>query len=295
VQDLVIEHSESILLFAFLSTVSLWIAKSFGYFQLQDSQGSNVPKVSFLQVLGIFSIYLITMIIVGSAIAKFFYLLSTSFLSEETLYSPSYGPLLSSCVQLITTFLAGLFVILFCKGQKDRASMLAIWKEHDSHVPIIKDMGFGILSWIISFPIVLFVGELFDFLVFLLFGLQQYEQVAVHYLKMSLSSSFLFAIALFVVVIAAPILEELLFRGFLLNFLKRYLGRMAAILLTSIGFSFFHFSLSQKLGNIPLVASLFTLALFLGFIYERQRSLFAPIALHMIFNIVSVFRILLSP
>ncbi len=290
-----IEHSGSILFFAVLSMITLWVAKSVGYFQWPSSQDSIAPKVTFFQVLAIFAIYLCTLIIIGGSLARFAHALSQSFLSEETRYSPYYRPLFSSCIQLVTTFMAGLFIFIFCHAQKDRASMLAIWKQPNSNVPIIKDLGFGFLSWVISFPVVLFVGEIFDFLIFLIFGPQHYEQVAVHYLKMSLSSSFLFAIALFTVVIAAPVLEELLFRGFLLNFLKRYLGRMAAIILTSIAFSLFHFSTSQNLGNIPLVASLFTLALFLGFIYERQRSLFAPIFLHMTFNIVSILRILIAP
>ena len=293
-RDLLIEHSESIVLFAFLAISSLWIAKSFGYFRLPQNRETTQPKISFPQLLSIFAIYLGTMIIIGGGVAKYSLLFSRYFLDEETIHSPFYRPLISSFIQLFTSFTAALFIFLFCRAQKDRASMLGIWKERGSNTSILQDIGFGLLSWIVSFPIVLFVGELFDFLIFVIFGPQQYEQVAVHYLKMSLSSSFVFAIAFFTVVIAAPILEELLFRGFLLNFLKRYLGRMGAILLTSIAFSLFHFSMSQNLGNIPLVASLFTLALFLGFIYERQRSLFASISLHMTFNIISVLRILLD-
>jgi uncharacterized protein len=294
VQDLLIEHGESIVLFAFLAICSLWIGKSFGYFRLPENREAAGPKISLLQVVSLFAIYLGTMVIIGGGVAKYLLLFSSYFLNEETIHSPYYRPLISSFIQLITSFTAALFIFLFCRAQKDRASMFSIWKEHGSRTPIITDIGFGLLSWIISFPVVLFVGELFEFLIFVLFGPQQYEQVAVHYLKMSLSSSFVFAIAIFTVVIAAPVLEELLFRGFLLNFLKRYLGRMGAILVTSIAFALFHFSVSQNLGNIPLVASLFTLALFLGFIYERQRSLFASISLHMTFNIISVLRILLD-
>jgi membrane protease YdiL (CAAX protease family) len=68
-----------------------------------------------------------------------------------------------------------------------------------------------------------------------------------------------------------------------------------AIVFSSICFSAFHFSFSQGIGNISLLFSLFVFALFLGFIYERQGSLFASISLHMTLNIVSVARILLSP
>ncbi|MBI3211827.1 MAG: CPBP family intramembrane metalloprotease [Simkania negevensis] len=50
----------------------------------------------------------------------------------------------------------------------------------------------------------------------------------------------------------------------------------------------FHLSSSQGVGNI----SLFIFALYLGFLYEKQCSLFASIALHMTFNSISVIRIL---
>ena len=96
------------------------------------------------------------------------------------------------------------------------------------------------------------------------------------------------------IVIAAPCIEEFLFRGCLQSFLKQYMSTKGAILFSSLCFSLFHFSLSQGLGNISLCASLFVFALFLGFIYETG-SLFASVGLHMTFNIVSAGRVLFFP
>jgi hypothetical protein len=107
-----------------------------------------------------------------------------------------------------------------------------------------------------------------------------------------MESSLMALVALFIVIIAAPVIEELLFRGFLQNYFKRYLGTKAAILITSLCFALFHLAPSQGLGNISLVISLFSFACFLGFVYERQKSLFASIGLHMFFNLVSSIRIL---
>jgi len=292
VQDLLIEHSETLLLFAILSALSLWMAKIFGYFKPSAVVSPHSPIISFSQVVGIFSIYLGTLLFIGTGIGKSLNLFLSSILSSNTLLSPFYLPLLSSLVQLLATLLVAYFIFLFCKVQKDRINLLLIWKDHATHCSIAKDIGIGMTSWVVSFPLVTLVGSIFDLLIYLVYGNQEYEQVAVQYLKMSLGSSILFGIAMFTVVIAAPFLEELLFRGFLLNFFKRYLGRTAAIVLSSLAFALFHFSLSQDLGNIPLVASLFTLALFLGYIYEKQRSLFASISLHMTFNAISVIRIL---
>jgi membrane protease YdiL (CAAX protease family) len=129
----------------------------------------------------------------------------------------------------------------------------------------------------------------------LLFGVQAYEQVAVRYLKMALDSPPLLLTALFIILIAAPFIEELLFRGFLQNWLKSILGAKSAILIASFCFALFHLSASQGIGNISLAISLFSFSCFLGFIYERQRSLLASIGLHMTFNAVSCFRILTMP
>ena len=136
------------------------------------------------------------------------------------------------------------------------------------------------------------VGQTADLLLYVLFGFEGYEQVAVQYLKMTLTSPLLLSVALFTVIITAPVIEEFLFRGFLQNYLKRYLGKKAAILSSSLCFALFHLAPSQGLGNISLAISLFIFACFLGFIYERQKSLFASIGLHMTFNLVSTLRIL---
>jgi membrane protease YdiL (CAAX protease family) len=129
-------------------------------------------------------------------------------------------------------------------------------------------------------------------LLYLSAGLENYEQVAVRYLKLALSSPSMLMIALFMVLFAAPAIEEFLFRGLLQTCLKRFMPIKWAIALSSLCFAFFHFSPSQGIGNISLIASLFTFALYLGFIYERQASLIASFTLHMTFNTVSTLRIL---
>ena len=79
------------------------------------------------------------------------------------------------------------------------------------------------------------------------------------------------------------------------SWFKERLGPKAAILIAALCFACFHLAPSQGAGNISVAISLFTFACFLGFIYERQGSLYAPIALHMTFNTVSALRILFIP
>ena len=85
--------------------------------------------------------------------------------------------------------------------------------------------------------------------------------------------------------IAAPIFEEIMFRGFLLPSLTRYTSVNGAIVISGLIFAIAHLSLSEVL---PLA----TLGIVLGFVYSRSRSLLAPMLLHCLWNsgtLVSLF------
>ncbi|SKB14786.1 conserved membrane hypothetical protein [Planktothrix sp. PCC 11201] len=77
--------------------------------------------------------------------------------------------------------------------------------------------------------------------------------------------------------IAAPIFEEMMFRGFLLPSLTRYLPLGSAILLSGFLFAVAHFNVSEIL---PLM----TLGIVLGFVYTRSRNLLAPMFMHGLWN-----------
>lgn len=87
------------------------------------------------------------------------------------------------------------------------------------------------------------------------------------------------ALAIFFITasIAAPIFEEILFRGFLLSSLTRYLPVWGSILVSGLIFAIAHLSLSEVL---PLTI----LGIILGFVYTRSRNLLASILLHSLWN-----------
>ena len=85
------------------------------------------------------------------------------------------------------------------------------------------------------------------------------------------------AIFFFTASIAAPLFEELVFRGFLLPSLTRYLPVWSSIVISSFVFSIAHLSLSEVL---PLTA----LGMILGFVYTKSRNLLAPMLLHSLWN-----------
>ncbi len=76
---------------------------------------------------------------------------------------------------------------------------------------------------------------------------------------------------------AAPLFEELIFRGFLLPSLTRYFSVTVSIILSGLLFAVAHLSLAEVL---PLV----TLGIILGFVYTRSRNLLAPMLLHSLWN-----------
>ncbi len=285
-----IDYLKVIFLFGLIGAILLWLAKSYGFFVLPHGREKKTNPVGIVTLIAAFTIYLGMTMVIAPLLAKaieYFY----SFLTNKNIPNAAF-----SWLQLL--ILGAIFTLFYlsCRAQ-DPLLFRKIWKDRTIARPtnIAIDFLMGIMTWIISFPLVLAIGQLADMALYFFFKFENYEQVAVHYLKTTLESPAMLSVALFTILIAAPIIEEFLFRGCLLTYLKRYMPIKGAIVLSALCFSLFHFAPSQGLGNISLVASLFVLALFLGFIYERQASLFASIGLHMTFNAVSTFRIVFFP
>jgi uncharacterized protein len=85
----------------------------------------------------------------------------------------------------------------------------------------------------------------------------------------------------FTAAVAAPVFEEILFRGFLLPSLTRYFPVSGAIALSSLIFATAHLSLSEIL---PLTV----LGAILGFVYTRSRGLLSSMLLHSLWNSVTM-------
>jgi membrane protease YdiL (CAAX protease family) len=81
------------------------------------------------------------------------------------------------------------------------------------------------------------------------------------------------------VIVAAPVGEELFFRGFLFGSLRARLSFLPAAAISGLVFGLFHV---QPL----LVAVMVVVGIALAFLYERRRSLAVCIAAHAIFNLI---------
>ena len=78
-------------------------------------------------------------------------------------------------------------------------------------------------------------------------------------------------------VVAAPICEEIVFRGYLYPAAKRFAGPWVACICTALIFASAH-------GNVGALLPLFAFGCVLVFIYEKTGSIWAPIAVHFCFN-----------
>ncbi len=133
-------------------------------------------------------------------------------------------------------------------------------------------IGWGVGGFLVALPLVVLVSLINQ-------QLWQGQGGSNPILPIALSGQDPVAIAIFFLTasVAAPVFEEIIFRGFFLPSLTRYIPVWGSILLSAFVFAVAHLSLSEIL---PLM----TLGIILGFVYSRSRNLLAPILLHSLWN-----------
>lgn len=96
------------------------------------------------------------------------------------------------------------------------------------------------------------------------------------------------AAVLAVAAVAAPVTEELIFRGCLYGIARARWGRLAGIVFSSLLFAAIHW-------HAPSLPGLTILAVGLALVYERCGSLWAPILMHAGFNALTIALAILWP
>ncbi|WP_286831609.1 MULTISPECIES: CPBP family intramembrane glutamic endopeptidase [Kordiimonas] len=91
----------------------------------------------------------------------------------------------------------------------------------------------------------------------------------------SVATVLMFLLAAFV----APVVEEVVFRGYLQSALRRQLPAWGAISVAALVFAAIH-------GSLMLLPVYFIIGAGLGYVYERTSSVYAAIALHMLNNVI---------
>lgn len=103
-----------------------------------------------------------------------------------------------------------------------------------------------------------------------------------------ISQQYEFVLAFLMLIIIAPIAEEVLFRGYLLGKLRQYVPVWVAILITSVLFGIVH-------GAWNIGIDVFALSIVLCVLRIMTKSLWAPIMLHMIKNSVAFYLLFINP
>lgn len=151
---------------------------------------------------------------------------------------------------------------------------------------ILKDFFMAIVNLLATWPIMMAAITLTLFFAKLISGqdyeMQQHQQLEMitEYPQLSLR-----IMIVFLAVVIAPLLEEMLFRGFIQTTMRSFFNirnsAWPAIAASSVFFAIMH----ANPGHWP---ALFVLGVCLGYSYEKSGSLFRPIFIHLFFNASSV-------
>lgn len=197
-------------------------------------------------------------------------------------------------INCISLWFSGLFIWTACYIFQPNA-LLAISLTENVKTPKqwFSNLGLGSLTWFIAFPVVFIFNQILAVILESFFHPVQVDQVAVKILRSSFSQPYLLAFYLVAIVSIVPLMEEFMFRGIFQRWLSAKYGPWIGIIGASIFFSLLHYSSSQGLYNLELLPSLFLLSCYLGYLYERQRTLWAPIGLHATFNFISALMLII--
>ena len=90
-------------------------------------------------------------------------------------------------------------------------------------------------------------------------------------------------------VIVAPVTEEFLFRGLIYRSIRDRHGVALGAIVSALMFGAIHFVVDEAwTGNVALQVTMVVTGLGLALVYERRKTLLAPIAGHAAFNLIAV-------
>src|SRR5690348_13723622 len=187
-----------IILLALVAFFILWFAYSKGYFIMlsENRFKTTAPSpITFTAVLVFFGIYLAITLLFAPFLM---HVVQNMYAKGAPGNPPPLGTV--SGIQLIVLLSIALLFFLYARAY-NAALFKRIWKNANAPFaqPVRIDIFMGILTWFISFPLVALVGEISDFLLNKLLGMENYEQVAVRYLKTNLYSLGSMIIPLFII------------------------------------------------------------------------------------------------
>jgi hypothetical protein len=197
-------------------------------------------------------------------------------------------PLITGWVNVLGMVITALGLYIYLQKLQPACTQ-AVWSRLNKPTNVwYKDFLFGASTIILAYPFVIAI-EVVTSLVLSYLGINiQHDQVAVKQVRGVLGEFPLLILLSTCICIFVPFVEELLFRGFLQQWLKKFFSLSTSIFFTSMMFASIHYSSDQGISNVPLIISLFILSCFLGFVREYRGSVWASMGLHSLFNAISI-------
>ena len=205
------------------------------------------------------------MVFAAFVIVTFLYMITSSVFTLIT--GISYiSPDISYCLMVIAVMIAIIFFYLWYRKYAVKGGVEQVELKD---IISVKTMGIYLMMGI---GCQLFMSRILVYLRPLL------KTLFIHYDE-AISSLFVadtIIVAVYVVILA-PVVEELMLRGILFNRLRYGVSFPIANIIQAAVFGLYHWNIIQGIYA-------FAIGLILGYIYERKRSLLAPIIVHGIIN-----------
>lgn len=188
-----------------------------------------------------------------------------------TISSLAYGSIGMLTIFSIQELILLIPLVYFLKTQNFSYQDLKLKKFN-----VLKSLGLIILGFFIFFAANHLILSLSDALNITLPGYGTQEQR----LPLFGQDPFSMPIAILVLVFLAPLVEELVFRGFIYTKLRSNYKAATSIIVSALIFAGFHL-------EPEIFLPLFILGCIIGYIYEKSDSLWAPILFHVINNSIA--------
>ncbi|MFZ4773150.1 MAG: CPBP family intramembrane glutamic endopeptidase [Chlamydiia bacterium] len=187
-------------------------------------------------------------------------------------FIPWYAP----CILLLAYF-----------AIKERDTFAYILKDKSTLPPTtyLKDALMGATIFIVAFPLLSFFQSFVEWILVSYFNMEVPKQFFIDFIKQIRTNIPLVIFTFTLVCIIVPLYEEFLYRANIQNWLRNYLPPFWAIFCTSLLFSISHFFTVDTIqGKCLIISSIFIASMYLGFAYERQRSLISSFTFHALIN-----------
>ena len=186
-------------------------------------------------------------------------------------------PLVQEKIYLIIGFLSP--VIFYLYGNISVVLLLLYYAFNLENKFVLnkKDIKRTLKYFVAFLPVIFIMSFLCKIMLF-----EYEEQKLVVEIKKNFNNNLFFNF--FLIIIVAPIIEEIVFRGLFYKTLKNFIPFVQASIISSLIFAIIH-------ENILSLTILFLLSLYLTWIYERTNSILYSILTHSIFNFLNLLLI----